>query len=119
MTTVHVMSKNSCVLLATNFSFCTPLWSRYKKSGHFPNIEHKKTIHRQKRKLKKGHTVRDVVNIISSQCFYADSFLNVMGMKFGGRNSSSMLRAELKLFRISKPKFSATFRRPAADNIYF
>jgi len=85
----------------------------------FPHIEHKKRIHRQKRRLKRGCTVTDVVNIISSQRFSADSSLNFMDMKFGGKHSSSMLRAEFKLFRISKPKFSETFRRPATDNIHF
>ena len=68
-------------------------------------------------KVKKGHTVTDAVNIISYQRFSTDSSLIFMGTKFGGRHSSSMLRAEFNVFRISKPKFSETFLKPAADNI--
>ena len=83
MTTVYVMSKKACGFLATSFSCCTSPQRRYKKRGHFPHIDHKKKRIYQQKRLKRGHTVTDVVNIISSQRFSADISLNFMGMKCG------------------------------------
>jgi hypothetical protein len=57
---------------------------------------------------------------IPSQGFSANSSSDIMGMQFKGRYSSSMFfHIELKLFRISVPKFSETFRGSTADLTLF
>ena len=45
--------------------------------------------------------------------------LNFMGRKFRGRSSLSMCFTELKLFRISAPKFPETFRKSTVENVCF
>jgi hypothetical protein len=106
MTIVHVMSKKRLCFTGYKLQFLHAPAEAIQEKRTFPtHKKKKKRIHRQKRRLKRGHTVTIVVNIISSQHFSADSSLNFLVMKFGGRHTSSMLRAEFKLFRISKPKF--------------
>jgi hypothetical protein len=90
-----------------------------KERRHFPHIDHKKRIYQQTSRLKKGdiEIVTVLLNRSPSQRFYADSSLYFMGMKLRVRYPFGMCLIVFKLFRISAPKFSESFRRSTAELI--